>query len=217
VLSEYRTRPGREEAAMRFFTPELLARFGSDDPQIAQAAQEELERRSEEYLDLLRSLQPRLPDRFRDLLDRFYLHDARVLDESTFIEAISHQFGRTLWGGLRSERVSSLGRESPLQSFWLHLQLDTPPRETLVLQYRSARIEKVEVHESLHEESPDLEWQYDEVEVIQADTMFEFRHSILFTMGLELRLRFQGFDFATLKPMDPAEELAELNALRPLA
>jgi hypothetical protein len=202
---------------MRFFTPELLARFGSDDPQIAQAAQEELEHRSVEYLDLLRGLEPRLPTRFRDLLDRFYLHDARVLDESTFIETISQHFGRSMWGGLRPESGSSLRRGSPLQSFWLHLQLDTPPRETLVLQYRFARIEKVEVHEALSEEGPYFEWQYDEVEVVQADAIVEFRHSILFTRGIELRLRYKGFDVATLKPMDPAEELAELNALRPLA
>jgi hypothetical protein len=53
-----------------------------------------------------------------------------------------------------------------------------------------------------------LGWLYDEVELIQGDGVTEFIHSILFTRGLELRLRFKDFDFATLKPMEVAEGLA---------
>jgi hypothetical protein len=90
------------------------------------------------------------------------------------------------------------------------LQLDTPPRPILVLQYRSAHIEEARRHTSLQDEGcPDLEWQYDEVDLCRSDRGVEFRHSILFTHGLELQLRFKDFDFATLKPMEDAHERVE--------
>ena len=92
--------------------------------------------------------------------------------------------------------------ERRLSSYWIPLQLDTPPREILVLQYRSVQIEYAELHDSLFEECPYLEWQYDEVDLVQAGESLEFRHSILFTRGFELRLRFSDFDFATLKPIE---------------
>ena len=86
-----------------------------------------------------------------------------------------------------------------MPSFWIVLQLDTPPREVLFLQYRSVEIEEAQLHQTLREEDvPYLEWLHDEVELISADRDTEFRHSILFTKGLELRLRFNEFDFATL-------------------
>ncbi|MFI5461400.1 MAG: hypothetical protein ACHRXM_38860 [Isosphaerales bacterium] len=119
---------------MKFFTPDLIDRFGSADDGIAFAAQQEFEGRSEEYLRQLHEIEVKLPERFRELLDQFYLHDSR---------GISHS------------------------------------------------------------------WQYDEVELIRTDRGKEFRHSILFTKGLELRLRFKDFDFATLKPIEIAPEFAE--------
>ena len=66
-----------------------------------------------------------------------------------------------------------------------------------------------------NEECPELEWLYDEVESIPTGRENEFRHSILFTQGLELRLRFKDFDFATLKPIGVATELAEASLLGP--
>jgi hypothetical protein len=93
--------------------------------------------------------------------------------------------------------------------YWIPLQLDTPPREILVLQYRSVQLENAELHESLFDECPYLEWQYDEIDLVQDGESTEFRHSILFTRGLEVRLRFRDFDFATLRPMEIAEDLAE--------
>ncbi len=41
---------------MRFFTPDLLNRFGSNDENIASEALDELERRSEAYLRHLRDI-----------------------------------------------------------------------------------------------------------------------------------------------------------------
>jgi hypothetical protein len=95
-----------------------------------------------------------------------------------------------------------------LPSYWIPLELDPPPREVLVLQYRYVQIENVQIHESIFEGCNYIDWLYDEVELIETGGGLEFRHSILFTRGFELQLRFKDFDFATLKPMDIAEVLA---------
>lgn len=71
-------------------------------------------------------------------------------------------------------------------------------------------IEEAHLHQYAgDDQSPNLEWLYDEVDLIPMGDGYEFRHSILFTNGLELRLRFEDFDFATLKPIEIAPELAK--------
>jgi hypothetical protein len=203
---------------MRFFTPDRLSRFGSGDGQLAQAAQEELERRTEEYLRTLQEIESKLPPRFRDLLEQFYLHDARVISQPGFVvtdlESLEHS-SRVGMPSAWSHSYIQGAQERRISSFWLPLQLDTPPREILVLHYRCVLVENAVVHESLNEECPYLEWQHDEVDLVQSGECTEFSHSILFTGGLELRLRFKDFDFATLRPMEEAEELVELNSRRP--
>ena len=190
---------------MKFFTPDLINRFGSEDDRIALAAQQEFEERSEEYLRQLHEIEAKLPQRFLELLDQFYLHDSRVISHSSL--GISEPGwlgeGETKLAEFAPEWKASWQEESRSLSFWIALQLDTPPREILVLQYRSAVIEETHLHQSLREEEcPDLEWLYDEVELIRTGRGSEFRHSILFTKGLELRLRFRDFDFATTKPIE---------------
>jgi hypothetical protein len=195
---------------MRFFTPDLLARFGSEDDQVADVAQEEVDIRTEEYVRALHEIAPKLPPRFRDLLEQFYLHDARVISQQGFVPNDLESIENSLRVGTPLTWSNPGAENHRTPSFWLHLQLDLPPGEILVLQYRSVLFEHAEVHESLIEECPYLEWLHDEVELVQSDECTEFRHSILFTRGLELRLRFKDFDFATLKPMEPAEELVGL-------
>ena len=194
---------------MRFFTPDLLERFGSEDDSIATEAHKEFEARSREYLRQLDEIAENLPQRLRALLEHHYLHDARVISHSPFGICAPRELGN----GNLADPTPGAQQTSPdgrLPSFWIHLQLDTPPREILVLQYRSALIEEARLHQSPGgEESPNLEWLYDEVDLIPVGDGREFRHSILFTNGLELRLRFEDFDFATLKPIEIAPELAE--------
>src|SRR5262249_19065638 len=113
---------------------------------------------------------------------------------------------RSIGPGLQPEPGSPEGRRQRMLSFWIPLQLDTPPRETLVFQYRFVRVEKAELHEALYEECPELDWQYDEVDVVEGGESSRFRHSILFTRGLELRLEFKDFDFATMRPMEESGE-----------
>jgi hypothetical protein len=96
------------------------------------------------------------------------------------------------------------------QSFLLALQLDPPPKEFLVLHYRLGQVSAMNRHSPLaRDRCPFLEWQHDEVDLVPADGRPEFAHSILFTGGLELQLRFLDFDYATMKPLTPPAELEE--------
>jgi hypothetical protein len=193
---------------MRYFTPDLLERFGSEDYQIASAAEDELERRADEHRKTLNEFEAKLPQRFRDLLNQFYLHDARLISHPPLMITDVEWLERALRAGLPPGwRLFEEG-ERRLPSYWIPLELDTPPGEIVILQYRSVCLEAAIIHESLFEDFSYLGWQQDEIDLVQTGESPEFRHSILFTRGFELRLRFRDFDFATLKPMDVANEFA---------
>jgi hypothetical protein len=195
-----------KETTMKVFTADLLKRFGSEDHRVACAAEDELDRRAEEYAQKLKDIESKLPQRLQDLLNQFYLHDARVISHAPLMLTGLEWLEHVLRVGLTPTwRILGAGGD-PIPSCWIPLQLNTPPKESLILQYRFVRLENAEIHESLFEECPYIEWQHDEVDLIQLDGRLEFRHSILFTRGLELRLRFKDFDFATLKPMEIVEE-----------
>lgn len=172
---------------MRYYTPKLLERFASRDERIALAAQDELERRAERYADYLHRISPELPSRFRELQDRYYLHDATV-------DWPSREFARQL---MREKQIR-------LPSFVLTIQLDAPPREVLVLHYRDVSVEPVPNQHAARAEK--TEWRHDEVRLIRAKGRIRFENSILFGDGTELRIQFADFDFAVLKPMQMKSE-----------
>src|SRR5437763_8892812 len=148
---------------MKYFTPDLLERFASEDDRVSSAAEEELDRRADESLQKLHEIEERLPQRFRDLLNQFYLHDARVISHPPLMITDVEWLERALRSGLPlGWRVFGPGeRRIPL--YWIPLHLDPPPREILVLQYRSVLLEDVRIHDSLFDECPYLEWQHDEI------------------------------------------------------
>ena len=91
---------------MKYFTPSLIERLGSDDDDTATSAAAEWEEavtRHQERFDFLRQ---KMPVELWSLWDRYYLHDAEVL---------------------------SMGMDG--KSFVAVLRLDVPPRELLVLNY----------------------------------------------------------------------------------
>jgi hypothetical protein len=64
---------------MKYMTPELLARYQSDDEGAALKAYEQWEEAGDRYRAELLAIRPRLPQSAVDLTNRFALHDARVL------------------------------------------------------------------------------------------------------------------------------------------
>jgi hypothetical protein len=178
---------------MRFFTQELLQRFGSDDDRVALQAQEQLERRSEQYARHLKKVESKLPARFLELQRNYYLHDARIISPWFLDVAFS-----TDWME-RTESKNGRGRQPTLL---LVLQLDTPSKEVLVLHYRSVLLEELNRHASLQKETFGyLEWRHDEIDVVGANGVNYVSHSILFTSGWELRIQFRDFDFAVMSPL----------------
>jgi hypothetical protein len=203
---------------MKYYTPDLLARFGSEDLKVAKSARLELEKNAEKYVAHLERIRPQLPHRFTEVQERFYLHDARVVapvlpwvhPEFAVMAPFAPLCGLTLEA---RELAASPGR---VPSLILVLQLDPPPQEFLVLHYRFVMIDEVSHHPRLREErGTPLEWLHDEVELISSNDHVEYGHSILFTHGLELRLRFRDFDYATLSPMVQQSELAETGTAKP--
>jgi hypothetical protein len=64
---------------MKYMTAELLARYQSEDESAALQAFEQWEQAGESYRTELQALRQKLPQPAADLIDRFQLHDARVL------------------------------------------------------------------------------------------------------------------------------------------
>lgn len=154
---------------MKYFTPELLARFASKDERTASAASATWERAQQKYLKHLRAIKTKLPAKFRSLLERFYLHDASVL--------------------------SIVGEKS----LYVFLEPDEAEPESLLLIYKLAKDPVILHHPILEEPGTPLQWQYDEITIEKQAPSPIFRHDILFTSGRELKIRFHGFDWKTGK------------------
>jgi hypothetical protein len=90
---------------MKFFTPELLTRYTSDDPAVAGAADAEWETANDRYGQLLQELEPELPANIREF-NSLLLHDALV-------QSLARENGRLI----------------------MILKKDIPPREIVILRY----------------------------------------------------------------------------------
>jgi hypothetical protein len=187
---------------VKYFRQDLLARFGSRDDATASAAQKELEAQSEKYVKHLSDIRDKLPARLRELQEQYYLHDARVL-MAWPQDYPTEQYGLP-WNGLVNWGAGVKVLYTPFAS--LTLELDTPPRELLVLNYRNSRITAWAPLELGGERTPYLEWAHDEIEVSEEKGVIEVQHSILFSNGYEWQIWFSDFDFATLKPFAQQRE-----------
>jgi hypothetical protein len=199
---------------MKYFTPDLLARFGSDDAAVATPAQEELEEASRAYAKHLKQIKGQLPTRFRKFQEKYYLHDARVVMAYPLTDLTEQT--RLPWEGLiRNGNGERILRASLAT---LMVELNAPPKELLVLTYRFASVVGRAPTEPPADPVPFLEWQHDEVEVVERDDEILVRHEILFSNGFAFQIEFLDFDFAPLKSVPWASHDAErglAHATRP--
>jgi hypothetical protein len=160
---------------MNYFTRErylALQERGDDAVDAADAAWDEAVACYDAYLQTIR---PEMPEAVRELLDGFYLHDARVL---------------------------SMGRRG--DTFVISLQLDVPPNELLTITYTLAgppEIEQELFPWATAGAAP--AWLYEEIELVRAEERGHFVHSILFSNGWEVRLPFREVHLATAYPTFP--------------
>lgn len=180
---------------MKYFTPDLLARFGSTDDAIADAASAEWEGAHKAYRDHLKELGKRFPLGVRSLLRHYHLHDAKVLTMAF--------------------------DDRPYFSIFLDINNPSDPRKRFVeLGYRLVRPPRFVRHQALPNDGTPLRWWlYDEFDVTRGESLV-FSHSILFTGGYELQLAFTGLTRSRLRwglfsptNLDTEEFIGELEAL----
>src|SRR5262249_36518301 len=143
--------------------------------------QVEWEQAHEAYVKHLETIRPMLPPPLQSLLDRCYLHDAKVL-------------------------TMALGENS----FSMMLKLNTPPGEWIELRYSLKGKPQFIVHPDLAEKGVPLAWLYDEIGATTEDNTVTLTHSILFTRGRELQLSFDNLSWmfyqAVVSPVGPLQK-----------
>jgi hypothetical protein len=160
---------------MNYFTRErylALQERGDEAMDAADAAWAEVVARYDAYLQTIRA---EMPEAVRELLDGFYLHDARVL---------------------------SMGQRG--DTYTISVQLGAPPQELLTITYRLAAPPEIKQElfawATAHATPA---WLYDEIELVREGERGHFVHSILFSNGWEMRLAFREVQLATAYPTFP--------------
>lgn len=179
-----------DKDAMKYFTYDLLKRYGSPDERIADAADREWERATVAYRKRLETIRPKLPAAVRSFLQKFCLHDARLV---------------------------TLARGKPLWTLSLVFQFDSPHQDGIQLIYTLPKGLRALYHRGREEAGVHLEWLYDEIDVVRNGATPLFLHSILLTAGLELQLSFSRLQWKyyprmvapPAKPME-REQIKEL-------
>ncbi len=157
---------------MKFFTPDIIVRASSDNDAVADAAHEEWEEMLTSYRKHLRAIGPKLSRSVRTFLRKFCLHDAKLK-----------------WIAERADGLCVV----------MAVQLDTPPDESLQLVYDLVAKPDTVRHQSLAEPVTPPEWLYDEIDAEGSDNGTIFTHSILFTDGNEVILKFKKLHLKSYK------------------
>jgi hypothetical protein len=166
---------------MNYFTRERylsLQERGDDAMDAADAAWADA---VEQYDAYLQTIRPEMPESVRELVDGFYLHDARLL---------------------------SMGRRG--DTFVISLQLDAPPNELLTITYSLAGAPEIKQDLfpwATAAAAPS--WLYEEVDLVRDGERSHFVHSIFFSNGWEIRLPFRQVQVSTAYPTFPYPRAAK--------
>lgn len=159
---------------MKFFTRELIERYGSDDDAVAGRAHNEWETILARYESSLQSVAGDLPDHIRAFTN-LLLHDAVV------------------W---------SIARLSDRLILVVHK--DIPPRNVVILTYALIAEPIIDKTALSHEDkSSVMDWLYDEFEVVREVDRTSYAQSILFGNGWEISLRFSDVQVTLADPVYP--------------
>jgi Protein of unknown function (DUF4085) len=160
---------------MKYFTKNLLERYGSPDDAVARCAEDKWEGALDRYEAYLQTIRPDMPESVRQLEDGFYFHDARVL---------------------------SMGRRD--ENFVISLQLGVPPNELLTITYSLAGSPEINKEPFAGgKDTPFPWWLYEEIEQVRTGDRKHFIHSILFSNGWEISLPFSDVQVSRAEPVYP--------------
>jgi hypothetical protein len=159
---------------MKYFTRDLIERFGSEDDAVASAAQDEWEVVLERYERYLQSIESGLPQHIQEFT-RLLLHDAIV------------------WSIVRQgDRLIVV------------LRKDIPPRDVVILTYTLTEEPVLDKEALSAEHCGTvMDYLYDEFELIRAEGRNIYGQSILFGNGWEMTLRFSDVQVALAEPVYP--------------
>ncbi len=168
---------------MKYFKPELLARYRSSDDRVAEAAATEWEEALAAYQARFKSIRGKLPVGVRRF-SKVSLHDARYLG-------------------------AALDKQQPLYGLLLQLEgLPGQSAEVLELKYQPVPGPNGGIHIMMHTSSERKPrkgvWLlYDEFDLDEAQDFFT--HTLLLTGGWEIEIRFLNFSIRRLTPTELAE------------
>lgn len=163
---------------MKYFTPDLIERFGSLDDDVATAADAEYEALQTEHEKHLRRIEPELPAPVREF-NQLLLHDARV------------------W---------SIARKGEQLLMVLHKQI--PPRELVILSYTLTEEPYVNAEAlPPRQRCPVMDFLYDELDLSGEGDRKQYTQSILFSNGWEMRLRFRDIRVTRAEPLYPVPSM----------
>lgn len=159
---------------MKFFTFDLIDRYGSEDDAIADAADAEWEEQVDAYDQHLKHIEPSLTDSLL-IYNGLLLHDALV-------ESINRHGNRLV----------------------MVLQKDIPPRDLVTVTYllTNEPIIRTDALSPPHR-TEYMGFMYDELDVIEENGQKVFTQSILFSNGWEVQLRFRDVEVVIAEPIYP--------------
>src|SRR5262249_40479680 len=164
-----------EEAAMKYFTPARYLAQQDFDPAAMDAADADWEAAVEQYEIYLRTIQPDLPAPVQQLVDGFYLHDARVL---------------------------SIGQRDG--ALVITLQLDVPAKDLLTITYTLAGQPVIDKQAFCPPGGPHTPlWLFEEIEAVCDGDRRSFAHNILLSNGWALRVPFSDVRIQEDRPVFP--------------
>jgi hypothetical protein len=162
---------------MKYFAPDLIVAYGSDDPAVWQAAEARWEDACDRYNAHLHALKDQLPPGLLRVEDGYYLHDARV------------------W---------TIGRRG--QSLVVVLQPDAPPRPLLTFTYDLVEVPLIQegvLPVEYRTAGEGVEWQYAEIERVPGEPP-TWRQSILLSNGWEVTVHFRTVAVEEAQALLPA-------------
>jgi hypothetical protein len=165
-----------EEIAVKYFTPDLIARGQSDDGRVLDEVEALWDERCASYNAYIASIRNELNPGLRHIEDNYYLHDA-------IVRSMGYQGDR----------------------FVIVLQLDAPPRSLLTFTYHLVELPRIDPYvlpEAARSQGDIVEWQYDEIDKVHGE-LPTWRQSILLSNGWEIVLHFRDVEVAEMQALLP--------------
>ncbi len=159
---------------MKYFTRELIERYGSLDDATANAADAEWEEILDRYERDQRALEPELPEHIRGF--------TRLLLQGAIVRSIARQGDRLI----------------------MVLRKDIPPRDVVTLTYTLLEEPIIDRNAlSVEHQSSVMDFRYDEFEATRDGDRQTYAQSILFGNGWEIMLRFSDVQVSLAEPVYP--------------